>query len=120
MSPTLSEEDLDAMGEIAGEIADLIQPLSPDRAEFARDFAQKIRQTPAEIWTLYTSHAWWGGPGSMADFVLLDDRQNRAYMALIARLARRFQSAGYDYGRARSWADAFESWAASHPAIHQP
>jgi hypothetical protein len=96
---------------LAEDIASIIRGESAFRADFALEFAEEIRNSPEKTWELYTSHAWWGGPGSMADYQFGSSPQNRAYTALLAELVRLFQRAGFDYPRARGWADAFEGWA---------
>jgi hypothetical protein len=108
---SLSHRDLASLDEIAEQIAALIEPVASFRADFARDFARTVRRQPERAWELYTSHAWWGGPGSMADFQFSIPSQNRAYIALLAQLVRLFQSAGYEYERANTWAEVFQGWA---------
>jgi hypothetical protein len=108
---SLGAEDLEAVDRITEEIAVLIEPEAAFRAEFARDFAKAIRTEPSRTRELYVSHAWWGGPGSMADFYFGDRRKDAAFTRLLAQLVRVFQRAGVRYERAEGWAEIFEAWA---------
>jgi len=90
---TLLERDQDGFrSNMSAKLADAVKSQSPDLAKS------------------YCGVDWWGGSGSMADYIPDDPAAKAPYMRLLIRLVRVFEAAGFRCERARSWTDIFENW----------
>jgi hypothetical protein len=82
----------------------------PKIAEVARHLNRTVVNHPEQIEHVYCSLDWWGGSGSMADFIPADDRVRRRHLQLLVALVQAFERHGYHCPRARSWIDIFSNW----------
>jgi len=98
--------------EIVGVLSEIAALLDQDsfRAKMALELADVVTSRPTEIGTRYCSNDWWGGSGSMADYIPDDQGVRSPYARLLIRLIRAFEAAGFECPRAASWADVFEGW----------
>lgn len=94
---------------ILSEIAVLFEQDS-FRAKMALELADVVKSRPTEIGARYCSLDWWGGSGSMADYLHDNRAVRQRYMRLLVSLVHAFEAAGFECPRATSWADIFEGW----------
>jgi hypothetical protein len=60
--------------------------------------------------TRYCSVDWWGGSGSMADFIPEDIDARRRIMKLMIEVVRSFDELGIHCPRAAQWTGTFSYW----------
>ena len=95
---------------IIDEIVRLFPVDEPQRAKVARHLYFTVTEYPQRIAETYCSRDWWGGAGSMADYLLADPKANRRYLELLVDLVEVFEKAGYRCPGTRSRADIFAKW----------
>jgi hypothetical protein len=106
----MNQSELGNIQSITDEMALLFARDEPKRAEIARYLYAAAAEQPAQISRVYCSSDWWGGSGSMADFVPYDPLVRRRYLQLLVALVHTFEKASISCPRAQSWAEIFKQW----------
>jgi hypothetical protein len=106
----MNQSELSKIQVITDELVLLFARDEPKRAEIARYLYATAAEQPAQIARVYCGLDWWGGSGSMADFVPNDPSVRRRYLQLLVALVQAFEKAGIPCPRAQSWAETFEQW----------
>jgi hypothetical protein len=106
----MNQSELSQIQSITDEMALLFARDEPKRAEIAGYLYAVAAEQPAQIARVYCSLDWWGGSGSMADFIPNDPLVRRRYLQLLVALVQAFEKAGISCPRAQSWAEILEKW----------
>ena len=97
--------------EVIGILTELenLQGLDFPRKNAAVELADLVAsQSDEAIDKCYCSFRWWGGSGSMADYLPKSDRLT--YTMLLIRLFRAFESAGFKCPGAGKWVTILQMW----------
>ena len=79
-------------------------------ARLAGELAVALETDRALAATRYCSVDWWGGSGSMADFIPEDIDARRRIMKLMVELVRSFDELNIPCPRAAQWTRIFSRW----------
>lgn len=86
------------------------EPICPHFSQLAADLVEALATKPSKAAALYCSVDWWGGSGSVADFIPEDVDARRRIMRLLIDLNRAFHSLGMPCPRASQWTSVFSGW----------
>jgi hypothetical protein len=90
-------------------LRDEFEPIAPHFGRLAADLAEALA-TERNAAALYCSVDWWGGSGSVADFIPEDVDARRRIMRLLVDLVRAFDELGMPCPRASQWTSTFVLW----------
>jgi hypothetical protein len=92
------------------ELSDEFEQISPHFRQLSADLAEALTTDPTKAPAMYCNVDWWGGSGSVADFVPVDVNTRRRIMRLLVDLVQAFDELGVTCPRASWWVDVFVEW----------
>lgn len=83
---------------------------APHFRQLAADLVEAVVTDFSRAARLYRTVDWWGGSGSVADFVPDDVDARRRIMRLLVDLVQAMDGLGIPCPRASQWTDTFADW----------
>src|SRR5262245_42761521 len=91
-------------------LQDEFEPIAPHYRQMAADLAEALLAERSKAEALYCSVDWWGGSGSVADFIPQDGNVRRRIMRLLVDLVQACDELGMPCPRATQWTSTFVYW----------
>ena len=92
------------------ELQNEFEPIAPHYRQLAAELAEALATERSKATALYCSVDWWGGSGSVADFIPEDVDVRRRIMRHLVDLVRAFDELGMPCPRASQWTSTFVYW----------
>jgi hypothetical protein len=91
-------------------LQDEFEPIAPHFCRLTAALAAALATDRAKAEALYCSADWWGGSGSVADFIPEDVGVRHRIMRLLVDLVQAFDELGMPCPRASHWTGTFVKW----------
>ena len=106
----MNQSDIDKAVAVLHELQGAFEPLNAYFAGLAGTLANALQTDRAVAAAQYCSGDWWGGSGSMADYIPDDIDARRRIMQLMIDVVRSFDELGIHCPRATQWTGTFSYW----------